>query len=204
MNWTDNVVTRGLGKVADFMILNVLWIICSIPIVTIGAATTAMYSVMLRLVKDEEGYIVKGFFKAFKENFKQSTIMWLIYMVVGTIIFVDINFARVIGGQKGIFLQMFFLVLSAVLFGMGIYIFSLQARYVNSIKLTIKNAALLTIGRLPYTVLLIVVSGGAILLTFLTVETLAFGILFWLFLGVSVVCWLNSLILHRVFAIFDK
>ena len=103
MNWTDNVVTRGLGKVADFMILNVLWIICSIPIVTIGAATTAMYSVMLRLVKDEEGYIVKGFFKAFKENFKQSTIMWLIYMVVGTIIFVDINFARVIGGQKGIF-----------------------------------------------------------------------------------------------------
>ena len=54
MNWIDNGVTRFLGKVADFMFLNLLWIVCSIPIITIGASTTAMYSVMLKLVKNEE------------------------------------------------------------------------------------------------------------------------------------------------------
>ena len=94
MNWIDNGVTRFLGKVADFMFLNLLWIVCSIPIITIGASTTAMYSVMLKLVKNEEGYIVKGFLKAFKENFRQSTLMWLLYLVFGIVIVVDFMLDR--------------------------------------------------------------------------------------------------------------
>ena len=56
-NWTDNVVMRAMGKIADMICLNVLWLICCIPVITIGASTTALYTVMLRLVKDEEGYI---------------------------------------------------------------------------------------------------------------------------------------------------
>lgn len=64
MNWIDNGVTRFLGKVADFMFLNLLWIVCSIPIITIGASTTAMYSVMLRLVKNEDGLHSKRVLKS--------------------------------------------------------------------------------------------------------------------------------------------
>ena len=73
---TDNPVISGMSRIFDMMCLNVLWLVCSLPIFTIGASTTAMYTVMLKVVKNEEGYIVKGFFKAFKENFKKSTIIW--------------------------------------------------------------------------------------------------------------------------------
>ena len=80
---TDNPIISGMSRIFDMMCLNVLWLVCSLPIFTIGASTTAMYTVMLKVVKNEEGYIVKGFFKAFKENFKKSTIIWLILLVIG-------------------------------------------------------------------------------------------------------------------------
>ena len=140
MNWIDNGVTRFLGKVADFMFLNLLWIVCSIPIITIGASTTAMYSVMLRLVKNEEGYIVKGFLKAFKENFRQSTLMWLLYFVFGIVIVVDFMLLRMMSPSIRTVMQVFLIFMTILLISMGIYGFALQARYENPIKNTLKNA----------------------------------------------------------------
>ena len=73
----DSPVMRFLSRVCDLMILNLLCLICCIPIITIGASITALYSVTLKMVKGEETYIVKGFFHALKQNFKISTIMTL-------------------------------------------------------------------------------------------------------------------------------
>ena len=84
-NLMDNVVTRALTKICDMICLNVIWLICCIPIVTIGASTTALYSVLLKMVKNEEGYIFRSFFKAFKENFRQSTVIWLLFVLVSVI-----------------------------------------------------------------------------------------------------------------------
>jgi len=72
---------QGLGKVADLMILNILAMICCIPIFTTGAALTALHYMSLKIVRGEECYIVKGFFKSFKQNFKQATVIWLILLV---------------------------------------------------------------------------------------------------------------------------
>ena len=88
-NLMDNVVMRALSKICDMVFLNVLWVICSIPIVTIGPSTTALYTVMLKIVRNEEGYIFRGFFKAFKENFKQSTVIWLIIAVFSVLCWLD-------------------------------------------------------------------------------------------------------------------
>ena len=68
----DSPFMRVLGRIADLMIINFLTILLCIPVVTAGAAFTAMHYVMLKLVRDEEGYIVKQYFKSFKENFVQS------------------------------------------------------------------------------------------------------------------------------------
>ena len=65
---TDSGIMRVLSKICDIVCLNVLWLVCSLPIITIGASTTALYTVMLKLVKNEEGYIFKGFLHAFKLN----------------------------------------------------------------------------------------------------------------------------------------
>ena len=75
----DNPVWRFIGKFWDVLVINFLWIICSIPIVTIGSSTTAMYYVTLKLARDEDGYTIQSFFKSFKENFKQATAIWLIF-----------------------------------------------------------------------------------------------------------------------------
>ena len=89
---TDGKLFRGLEKVVNVVYLNILWILFSIPIVTIGASTTAMFSVMMKMARDREGYIFKSFWKAFKENFKQSTVIWIIIIVVGTFLVADMYY----------------------------------------------------------------------------------------------------------------
>ena len=65
----DSPLMRFLGKMADLMILNLLVIFCSIPIITMGASLTAMHYVALKIVRNEEAYITKDFFKSFKCTF---------------------------------------------------------------------------------------------------------------------------------------
>ena len=82
----DNPLWRFLGKLADLMILNILFLLCSIPIFTIGASLTGVYYVCLKIKEQEEGYIVRNFFKSFKQNFVQSTIIWLIMLALGLLL----------------------------------------------------------------------------------------------------------------------
>ena len=88
----DNPVWRFIGKFFDIMVLNILWTVCSIPIVTMGASTTAVYYVMLKLVRDEEGPTVKSFFRSWRENFKQATAIWLLLLAAGALIAFDLYF----------------------------------------------------------------------------------------------------------------
>lgn len=85
----ESPVTQFILKLASSCCLNMLWLFCSIPIVTIGAATTALYSVSVKLVRDEEGAIVRQFFQSFRANFKQATQLWLILLVTGSFLAVD-------------------------------------------------------------------------------------------------------------------
>ena len=85
----DSPLMNFLSKVADIMILNVLFVVFSIPIVTIGASFSAAYYMGFKMVKNEETYIVRGFWKAFKENFKQATIMWIVILLVSGLLGFD-------------------------------------------------------------------------------------------------------------------
>ncbi len=198
-NWIDNPIMRGMGRLADFIILNLLWVVCSIPIITIGASTTALYTVMLKLVKNEEGYIAKGFLKAFKENFKQSTIMWIIFLLISIVFVVDFVSIKLMSDKIGGILQILFLFMGALLAAWMVYAFALQARFVNTVKNTLKNAMILVFAKLPFTVLIVLLTVGPVLVTFLTVRTLVIGVMVWFFAGVSLVAWLNSYLLRFVF-----
>ena len=204
MNLIENPIVQGIGRIADFVILNLLWLICSLPLITIGASTTALYSVMLKLVKNEEGYVVRGFFKAFKENFKQSTLMWLLFMLLWLILIVDFFSLKLMPQNVGAVLQILFLVMGCLLVGMMIYAFSLQARFENTIKNTLKNALILVFAKLPYTLLLIVLTIGPVIATFLSMRTLMIGLLLWIFVGAALIVWLNSFLLRRIFVILEK
>ena len=88
----DNPVWRFIGKLGDLMILNILWVICSIPIFTMGASTTAVYYVTMKLVRGDDGYTLRNYFKSFKENFKQATVIWLLMLLTGFILGFDLYF----------------------------------------------------------------------------------------------------------------
>lgn len=204
MNWTDNIVVRGLGRLCDFVLLNIMWVIFSIPLFTIGASTTALYTVMLKLVRNEEGYIVKGFLQAFKDNFKKSTVIWLILALVGIIIGVDSWLAMGLHSVMQTVFRSVFIIFGLVWLCVVIYVFPLTARYENTIRNTIKNAFILSVAKLPYTLLMVVITAGSVIVTFLNMETLLVGSALWLVIGVSLVAWLNSFLLRKVFEIFHN
>lgn len=82
----DNIFIRILSRIFDLIVLNILWAVFCLPIVTIGASTTALYSVTLKMVVNEEGYLIRDFWRAFKRDFKQSTSIWLLLLVLGIFI----------------------------------------------------------------------------------------------------------------------
>lgn len=152
----DSPFMQIMNKVADLMILNLLTIVCMIPLVTAGAALTAMHYQVLKIVRDEECYIVKGYFKAFKENFKQSTIIWLILLAVGLVLGGDFY---IMYTSESEFHVIFQAVLGAVcifaLFTL-IYVFPVQAKFANSVFRTIKNALAMSILQAPKSILMVV------------------------------------------------
>lgn len=202
-NMTDNVVVRALNKIFDMVCLNLMWLICCIPIVTIGASTTALYTVMLKMVRNEEGYIFRGFFKAFKSNFKQSTIIWIIVLLLGIVCWIDLQVALVIQGVPGIVMRSIFILIGFILLSAINYLFPLTARYENGIRATFRNTLLLTIGRLPYTLLMDAVVVVSVVATLWNGATLMFALPLWFLIGGSLIAWVNSYLLRRVFTVFE-
>lgn len=79
----NNPVWRFMGRIADIFFLTVLWFLASLPVITAGASTTALYYVALKMVKNQEGYIWKSFWHSWKDNLKVSTGVWLVMLAAG-------------------------------------------------------------------------------------------------------------------------
>lgn len=199
----DSPIMRFLSKVCDLMILNVLCIVCCLPIVTAGASVTALYTVTMKMVRGEESYIFKGFFKAFKENFKQSTIIWLIMAVFGVFIFVDYQAASILPENMS---NIFRILIGALIIFYAMvlsYIFPYTARFANSIKNIFKNSLLIAILNLPWTILIVAIPGVLGFATFLTTRTLVYGSMLWMLFGFAVVAYVESMMFRKIFAKYE-
>ncbi len=134
-------------------------IICCIPL---GAALTAMHFVLLKIVRDEESYIIKTFFKSYKENFKQGTILMLIQFIVGGILVLDFLFMK---NAPGVY-RYIVTAVAIIVYMASLYIFPLQSKFENTIWATIKNSFLVAIMALPKTVAMLIVSLLPVLLLY--------------------------------------
>lgn len=190
----DNPIWRLIDKLLRIFYLHILWLICSIPIITIGASTTAVYSVTLKMVRNEEGYIARSFFKAFKENLKSATAIWLILLAAGGFLGVDLAVylrSPSLSLGKMALMVMFFTAMVLFLL-MGIYVFPLAAQFENTVLRTLLNAVILAVKHLPFSILML--SGDVVLLTV--------GFLFFppvLILGLPLLSYYNSWFLVRIF-----
>ncbi len=213
----DNPIMRALNRIADLMWLNLMTEVFFLPgfamlyitmmalvqeqalnpvllLITVlaffpaGAAMTGMHYVLLHMVRNEESYVTKSFFKSFKENFKQATIMWLIVSVAYAILLADFMIIR---GSAGAFPQAITVVIAVaavLLFVLTLYAFPMLSRFVNTIPHTFRNSLLMSIMGFPRTLGMIAVSAVPwILLYFLDMQCLPLLLMFGL-TGPGYVC----------------
>ncbi len=155
----DNTVMRFITKITYSAYLNILWFICCIPIVTIGASTTALFYVTLKMADNEEGNLAKSFFRSFRENFKQSTKVWLILLGVGIVLAVD-GYALYHLRFENTFWTLItavFIVAAIAYAIIFMYIFPLMARFDNTILAMFKNSLMVGMRFLFCTVLMAVI-----------------------------------------------
>ena len=195
----DGPLFTALNKFSDLIILNLLFVVCSLPIVTIGASLTALSYVTLKMKEGEEGYVARSFFRSFKQNFKQATVIWLLMLVIAALMFLDFRIMRFYEGTVGTLMRVS-VYLGVLLWSMIlIYVFPLLARFENTIRQTVQNAILLAIANAPRTLLILAVLFGAVFLTVWNATTLVWGILIWLMIGFSLISYISSVMLVPVF-----
>lgn len=200
--YQEHIIIRILTRIFDLILLNILWLLTSIPVVTLGAATAALYSVLLSAAEKKEGYIVRDYWKAFRRNFKQSTIVWLFLLFLGVCLWFDLMLVYTL---PGILRQIGAVILGAVfIFYLMecIFVFPLIAKFENSTGNMIKNALLIPVSRLPYALMILFMTGAAIIVTFLNQRTIMIGAVIWSAIGVSVLSYANSLLLVKMLAPF--
>lgn len=193
-----------LSRVTDILWLNVLYIICCIPIITIGAATTSLYYVTMKMAKNEEGYVAQDFFKSFKQNFKQSTCIWAIFLVVIIMLTGDI---RIIGSNSISALfsggSIYAILIAGGFIGLislftFVYVFAVLARFENTALNIIKYAFLMSIKHIPHTLLMILISALPFVLIYVNGK-----LSFILIVAFSLVAYTNSFILNRIFISYE-
>lgn len=142
---------RAMSRIGDLLILNFLFLLTSIPVVTIGAGATALYTVTFRFDTDNEAGIVGSYFRAFRANWKQATAIWLILLVCGGS--AGLN-AFLFYSMSGVFryLAVLFVLLLALLLLTAGYTFPLLSQFDNRVMTTLKNAFALSLGYLPRSV----------------------------------------------------
>ena len=150
----DNFLMKLFANLADIMFLNAICLICCLPVVTVGASLSALHYVTIKMAKNEEGYIIKDFFKAFKENFRQSTLLWLIFLAITAVFYLDLRIIKYGGMELPWAVSM--IICATYLFCCitFMYAFVLLARFSNSIKQTLRNAFLMSMLHIGQTIVM--------------------------------------------------
>lgn len=191
----DSPLMQFLTKVANLMIINGLTLLCCLPIVTIGAALTAAHYMCMKMVRNEDGPIVKGYFKSFKESFKQATPVWLILFVIIVILFGD----YLIIYRSGITFPYWFKVALAAVAFIGLFewvmVFPVMGKFYNTPLRTLKNALIISVAKFPITLVLIVLNGIFIFLMIYVIQVLPLVLLF----GITVPAYVGAMMLNKYF-----
>lgn len=190
----EGVFFQFLSRVGDLIILNVLFLICCVPIVTVGAAYAALCKVCMDMVYEQEAGMVKGFFLAFKENFKQATVVWIVELLVIVSLVCDaMLILTFLPGSKIMYILLG--VLAFLVLCVCTHMTPLLIRYRNGLRQHLSNAMVLAVIRLPRTLLMIVVSCAPLIVLALSVlqaSTVFFDTLvFWLAIGCAVMAYIN-------------
>lgn len=198
----DSRFMRAMSRLADLMLLNICFLISCLPLVTVGAARTALFDVLFRLGTEKEpAGTVKSYFRAFRENFKQATLLWLLLVLFGGTAAANTYVFYLMPGSIRWAFVLFALLFVLVLLLAG-YAFPLASQFSNGPFSTLKNALVLSLGYLPRSIAIAVMDLLPFILLLTNIMTFFYAGFIWIFLYFSSAAYFDTLLLKKVFAPF--
>lgn len=189
-----------LGKVADILILNLLWLLTSLPIITIGASTSALFSVTILMVKEREGNIFQNYFAAFKRNFKRSTIVFVIAALVAVVLSMNIYFWANTDGTLATGFWALSLGLSFLYLITLFYVFTIQDFFNLPALKTIKTSFLIAGKHVKQTLYILFIVACMVILN----TTIIFVNYMFIIIGIGLTAYLMSRPLLKVLSFYQK
>jgi len=165
----ENKFWNFVAKLADVACMSVLWLVTSLPLVTIGASTAAFYSFTLDLVEDQEGGVWKSFFHAFRRRFKKGTALWLIQLAGGAFLALELLGAwnlYVNEGMLGLVFLCLGLSVTLIFLCWSAYLLPLLAAFDFPLKKILSNSFVMAMGNLPVSAVLLLLAGGVLVLMY--------------------------------------
>ena len=200
----DSKFMRFMSVLGDLMLLNFIFLLCSVPVVTIGASITALYTVVFRMVREKDSRsVVVQFFRSFRQNFRRATLLWLLLLPAGGVLALDLWLFSVVTGVMRWLSILFLLLMVLVLFTAG-YAFPLLSQFENGVKGTLKNALFLSLAHLPRTLSVTALNLLPFVLLYCNLYLFLYVGFLWIFLYFSAAAYLNARTLERVFAPFRE
>lgn len=196
----DSPLMSFLTRLADLVILNLLWLVCCVPVVTIGASTTAMYHVLRHLQDGGVTSITRDFFQSFKSDFKQATLVYLVLLIPTVAVVMN---AWILSGQSSdvvpVYVRAIWMVSVLLLTFVVSFVYPVMAYFEDTVWKTLRTAAVLAVARLPRTILISILNLLPIIVMFVSFAFFLQSSIFWLLIGGSLIGYLNMLILKPVF-----
>lgn len=199
----DSGFTKFFGNLVNLFILNLMFMLTSIPIITIGPSLVAMHHVTSKLARGDDVYIIKTYLKSFKVNLKLSLTVWLLIILGGLIIYSNVSFVNYLSGIPYIFLFMVLAVVIIIYLILLSSIFYYIARFNNNFKESIFNTIQISLVNLHYCVLLILITIGPWIIILSTPITMITGIYFFTFGGFAFLSFVKSYILKFVYIKYE-
>ncbi len=196
----DSPIMSFLARVADLVILNVLWLLCCLPVVTAGASTTAMYHVVRHLQEESISSVTRDFFRSFKSDFRQATPVYLLLLIPTAAVVMN---AWILSAQSSdvvpVYVRAIWMASALMLTFVVSFVYPVMAYFDDTVWKTLRTAAVLAVAKLPRTVLISAINLLPIIMLFVSLPFFLRSSIFWLLIGGSLTAYLNMLILRPVF-----
>ena len=191
---------RFMTRLMELVLLNCVFILTCLPIITIGASVTALYSISLKMVRKEEGYVIRGYFKDFIRNFKQATIFWLIALLLNFLLYVIYTAAAVNGGALLIVYTVITSAMAILYSLFFLFVFPLTATFKNTVKGTFINAISMIIAHFPMVLTAYLTVAVPFFVSFgVDSRIMQYALLFWILIGFSLLTLWSSVYLNKIF-----
>lgn len=196
----DGPVVQFLCRVADCIFVSLLCALLCIPVFTIGASLAAANKVMSDIIQENDNGIIKGFLLAFFKNFMRATIAWLVFVLLVALVILCVLFvSSTFMGPLALLLYLALAYAMVVVLGCFSYLLPLLIRYDNTLLQHTKNALILTFGKLPKTIAMILLNLSPLIIYLISPDIFFETIILWPMLGIGAVVYLNQRIMKPIY-----